>query len=97
MALEKGYTCFTVSNGEPSFGFAAMKKFDYQVTPETCKPNTTGHPCKIYILHKADLKPAPGKKDIGEWTEHANIDMCGQGDKELVHKWKDTYTIEQLK
>jgi hypothetical protein len=24
----------------------------------------------------------------GLWVEHNNIDMCGQGDKELVQKWK---------
>ena len=100
MALEKGYTCFTVSGGDHFFGLAAMKKFDYQVTPETCKPNTTGHPCKIYIHHKADLKPSPAKKDIGKWTEHANINILPEfklGHKEYVQKWKDTYTIDQLK
>ena len=31
------------------------------------------------------------------WTVHENVDMCGQGDKELIHNWKEKYTIDQLK
>jgi hypothetical protein len=27
--IEKGYSAVTVSNGEPSFGHAALKKFDF--------------------------------------------------------------------
>lgn len=33
----------------------------------------------------------------GYWTEHENIDMCGQGDMELVHNWKENTSIEALK
>lgn len=40
MVIKKGYSCFTVSAGEPSFDFAAMKKFNYQVEAEHCKPIT---------------------------------------------------------
>eukprot|EP00929_Paragymnodinium_shiwhaense_P038751 TRINITY_DN20444_c1_g1_i5.p1 TRINITY_DN20444_c1_g1~~TRINITY_DN20444_c1_g1_i5.p1 ORF type:complete len:279 (-),score=55.85 TRINITY_DN20444_c1_g1_i5:202-1038(-) len=48
---EKGYSAITVSNGTPSFGHAALKKFDYQLQPSHCKPISTccKHPCKIYI------------------------------------------------
>jgi hypothetical protein len=51
MVEDKGYSAITVSNGNPSFGHAALKKFDYQLTPQHCKPISTccRHPCKIYI------------------------------------------------
>lgn len=31
------------------------------------------------------------------WTEHDNIDMCGQGDVEIIHKWSSKYSIQDLK
>jgi len=48
---EKRYSAFTVSNGQPSFGHAALKKFNFVVTKEHCKPITAccRHPCTIYI------------------------------------------------
>ena len=48
---QKGYSAFTVSSGQPSFGHAALKKFPYQLTAGHCKPITTccNHPCTIYI------------------------------------------------
>ena len=33
----------------------------------------------------------------GYWTEHENIDMCGQGDVEIIGDWKNNTTIEALK
>jgi len=53
MVIKKGYSAFTVSSGEPSFGHAALKKFNFNVTPLTCKPITTccHHPCTIYIYN----------------------------------------------
>jgi hypothetical protein len=48
---KKNYSAVTVSNGTPSFGHAALKNFDYQLTKEHCKPMTTccNHPCTIWI------------------------------------------------
>merc|ERR1719453_1222393 len=48
---ECGYSAITVSDGDPSFGHAALKQFQYQLTSEHCKPISTccRHPCKIYI------------------------------------------------
>eukprot|EP00928_Gymnodinium_smaydae_P023474 TRINITY_DN19360_c0_g4_i1.p1 TRINITY_DN19360_c0_g4~~TRINITY_DN19360_c0_g4_i1.p1 ORF type:complete len:293 (-),score=27.57 TRINITY_DN19360_c0_g4_i1:265-1143(-) len=48
---DKGYSAFTVSNGHPSLGHAALKKFNFQLAPEHCRPISTccRHPCKIYI------------------------------------------------
>lgn len=48
---ESGYSAITVSDGHPSFGHAALKQFQYQLTSEHCKPISTccHHPCKIYI------------------------------------------------
>ena len=31
------------------------------------------------------------------WEAYQNIDMCGQGDIEIIHNWKKTHTIEDLK
>jgi len=33
----------------------------------------------------------------GTWERYDNIDMCGQGDVEIIPEWKKTHTIEQLK
>ena len=43
MVVEKGYSAFTISTGESSFSasHAALKKFDYQLLPEHCKPIDT--------------------------------------------------------
>lgn len=45
---ERGYSAFTVGDGEDTFDHAALKNFDYQLTPEHCKP-TKGYSCRIYI------------------------------------------------
>ena len=54
LVVKEGYTAFTVSSGEPSFGHAALKEFDYQLTEEHCTPISTTHkhPCTIYIYHR---------------------------------------------
>lgn len=36
-------------------------------------------------------------KTEGYWTEHVNIDMCGQGDMELVHDWKKNFSVDKIK
>lgn len=38
--------------------------------------------------------PTEGK---GEWRQYTNIDMCFQGDAEIIHDWKSSHTIESLK
>ena len=65
-----------------------MKKFDYQVTPETCKP-AEGYSCKFYIHHRKDLKPAPN----GNYDEDLNNTARNTNDvakiRELVNKGAD--------
>ncbi|CAK0857642.1 unnamed protein product [Prorocentrum cordatum] len=58
----KGYSAITVSNGHPSFGHAALKKFPYQLKKEHCKPISTccRHPCKLYI-YDSTSESAPRK------------------------------------
>mmetsp|Transcript_30978 Transcript_30978/g.95770 ORF Transcript_30978/g.95770 Transcript_30978/m.95770 type:complete len:97 (-) Transcript_30978:50-340(-) len=62
---KKGYSAFTVSSGQPSFGHAALKNFCYQlqVGPEHCKSITTcgRPPCTIYIWTPRHPKPARKK------------------------------------
>ena len=50
--IEFGYSAVTVSNGEPSFGHAAFKKFNFTLLKKHLKPITTccNHPCMIHIF-----------------------------------------------
>jgi len=108
---DKGYSAFTVSSGQPSFGHAALKKFDYKLTTNHCRPisETHKHPCTIYILHRDGKEQAKKKTkqvqpiDVefvngGIWTVYKDIDMNRQGDVEIIHDWKQKgLTIEDLK
>ena len=38
-----------------------------------------------------------GTHAVGTWTEHKNIDMCMQGDVEIVHDWRKHTSLEELK
>ena len=40
--------------------------------------------------------PGPGKPCGPGWSAHQNIDMCGQGDVEIIHNWRATHSIEDL-
>ena len=40
----------------------------------------------------AKVAPAAGR-----WSEHQNIDMCGQGDVEIIHNWRSTHSVDDLK
>ena len=33
----------------------------------------------------------------GSWTEHKNIDMCGQGDVEIIPNWRGSLSLDALK
>eukprot|EP00944_MAST-04C_sp_MAST-4C-sp1_P002531 g2531.t1 len=33
----------------------------------------------------------------GKWSKHVNIDMCGQGDVEIIQNWRSTHSIDDLK
>ena len=66
LVVEKGYSAFTISTGEPSFPFAALKSFDYQLTPERCRKRHHEHPLKIYIYKRPHYKPTPAPP-VGTW------------------------------
>ena len=55
MVEERGYSAFTVSAGQPSFGHAALKKFPFALTKAHCKPISTccRHPCTIHVFTPA--------------------------------------------
>merc|ERR1719450_800391 len=38
-----------------------------------------------------------GKESGGTWRKFTNIDMCFQGDAEIIHDWKRHHTIASLK
>merc|ERR1712183_49647 len=101
MVEKKGYSAISVSPNSESFKHAALKKFDYQLTSEHCKPQ--GYKCTIYIYNKDDTNkgnlPAPISSEQvkgGVWTAHSNIDMCGQGDVEIIPDWEKKYSIKDL-
>ena len=86
IVARKHYSAFTVSNGQPSFGHAALKKFNFELTADLCEPITRccNHPCRIYIYKPLKVwsildyvKPAVNDDN---WVAYRNIDMCGQGD-----------------
>jgi len=45
--------------------------------------------------NKKATKWQPGKPK--RWETHKNMDMCGQGDIEIIPEWRKKYTIEDLK
>lgn len=55
--MEMGYSCFTISAGEPSFNHAALKVFDRQIGPDDCKPisECCNHPCTIFIYNRESI------------------------------------------
>merc|ERR1712183_826337 len=61
MVEKKGYSAISVSPNSESFKHAALKKFNYQLTPKHCKPQ--GYKCTIYIYNKDEINkgnpPAP--------------------------------------
>jgi len=89
---EKGYSAFTVSDGNPSFGHAALKKFDFVLKRKHCKPisQCCRHPCKIYLYtpQAKVQQPSPiafgtvGGVCISGWTgynERLNGDYTADG------------------
>lgn len=74
---ERGYSAFTVSNGSPSFGHAALKKFPFALTPEHCKPISSccRHPCTIYIYTPPGggaKAPDVSRLSLGTTPSHGN-------------------------
>ena len=74
MVEERGYSAFTISSGEPSFGHAALKSFKYQLTPEHCKhiSSCCNHPCTIWIYH-----PDGDEQGDGEAPPRCSTGVCG--------------------
>jgi len=101
--VEKDCVAISLSPGERVFNFAAVKKFNYQLKASHCKPSK-GYQNTLYIYTKYDTnigkeyaKNSTGQARGGVWTEYNNMDMCGQGDVELVQNWTSKYSLEELK
>lgn len=45
----------------------------------------------------ATATASPPNTTAAAWTVHENIDMCFQGDVEIIHDWKSNHSIEDLK
>jgi len=89
------------------FSFKLTKEHCKPIT--TC----CNHPCKIYIYHRGEaesskemaktVKPKQEQPiDVefvngGVWTAYKNIDMCGQGDVEIIGEWQQKHSIDDLK
>jgi hypothetical protein len=50
----------------------------------------------VRLLHQA-IESAESKLGSGKWSKHVNIDMCGQGDVEIIGNWRSTHSIDDLK
>ena len=101
IAEEKGYSAISVGG----FDFAAFKKFDYQLTINHCKPSS-GYSNSIHIHTSSEkAKMAQKEKQFEEkrknssqgWQELVNMDMCGQGDVEILKNWRSNHSIDGLK
>ena len=56
----------------------------------TIGPRTAQHLRLGVSVPKPPAPCGPG------WSAHQNIDMCGQGDVEIIHNWRATHSIEDL-
>mmetsp|Transcript_2173 Transcript_2173/g.1874 ORF Transcript_2173/g.1874 Transcript_2173/m.1874 type:complete len:126 (-) Transcript_2173:301-678(-) len=58
MVEDGGHSAVTISSGNPSFGHAAIKRFDYKLELIHLKPISTccRHPCNIHIFTRAVSK-----------------------------------------
>jgi len=101
IAEKKGYSAISVGG----FDFAAFKKFDYQLTINHCKPSK-GYSNSIHIYTPSEkAKLAQKEKQLEErcknasqgWEEFVNMDMCGQGDVEILKNWRSKHSIDGLK
>merc|ERR1719178_485288 len=59
-------------------------------TPTAIGPRTAQHLRLGVFVPKPPAPCGPG------WSAHQNIDMCGQGDVEIIHNWRATHSIEDL-
>jgi len=60
---EKGYSAFAISPDSVSYAHAALKKFNYNLTPVHCKP--TDYECHIHIWNKFGSGCSDKNKAIG--------------------------------
>jgi len=90
---QKGYSAISVG----SFGHAALKKFNYQLKVEHCKPSN-GY---INVIHIFNGTPGRAIEQSNVqtpgWQEFKNMDMCGQGDVEFIKNWRNTHTVLDLR
>ena len=56
----------------------------------TIGPRTAQHLRLGVFVPKPPAPCGPG------WSAYQNIDMCGQGDVEIIHNWRATHSIEDL-
>jgi len=54
---------------------------------------------KVKVVVRASVSKSVEIKSTGSsrWEEHQNIDMCGQGDVEIIPNWRASYSIDSLK
>jgi len=88
---QNGYSGFSVG----SFGHAALKSFNYQLTLSHCRPSP-GYTNTIYIYSPENKIPSEAEIPLG-WNEHTNMDMCGQGDVEFIQNCRKTHTLQDLR
>merc|ERR1719267_350532 len=54
--------------------------------------------CCASVQAQNDVKMHDGtESNAGSWQKYTNIDMCFQGDVEIIGDWKKHHTVESLK
>ena len=99
ICIDKGYSAVRVGEKRPH---ARFRTFDYQVSKSDCGPMSA---CDIWINKKSACRNVNSYWGCGEiafededWYGYKNIDMNGQGDKDIIHNWKEKHAdIEELK
>ena len=75
--------------------------FQHQTAKQIAKQHKQNQWRELVALidgHKGSgAKSAVRSTGGGKWVKYTNIDMCFQGDAEIIHDWKSHHTIESLK
>jgi len=89
-----GYKMFWTGHSWDCYfgGYSPEAPIDTPVPPFEGYTGDQGN-CDIRVYYELIRE----KKGGMHWTEHSNIDMSGQGDKELIGSWTSKYSIEELK
>ena len=79
-----------------------LQEMDKKALGDNSEPNIIKEELDLYYKSMVTKEQEKGyryqaKPTGGHWTEHQNIDMCRQGDVEIIGDWRSKHSIEDLK